>query len=100
MFDNYNHEDFTVSKRLDAFGGFDKVIPKDSSSATRFHFFRKSVMPGREKDITDLLALQKMVMKEGCQGSIHPMYDYAGKRWVLMAVPTQFYDSTGIASLA
>jgi phage terminase large subunit-like protein len=43
------------------------------------------------------IALQKLVMKEGCSGTIHPMYTHNSRKWVLMSVPVEHYGTTGLA---
>lgn len=37
-------------------------------------------------------------MKDGCNGTIHPMYDYDGRKWVLMSVPAEHYGATGLVA--
>jgi hypothetical protein len=44
------------------------------------------------------IALQELVMKEGCSGTVHPMYTYSERKWVLMSVPDEHYEATGLAS--
>ena len=36
-------------------------------------------------------------MKEGCCGAIYPIYEHDGRKWVLMSVPKDHYETAGLA---
>ena len=35
------------------------------------------------------IALQQLLMKEGCSGTIHPMYTQNDRKWVLISIPDE-----------
>jgi hypothetical protein len=43
------------------------------------------------------MALQQLAMKEGCSGTIHPMYAHNDHKWGLMSVPDEHYGDTSMA---
>ncbi|KIL67264.1 hypothetical protein M378DRAFT_159661 [Amanita muscaria Koide BX008] len=93
--EKYNHDDFEVVRTDKRFGGFEELkLKKDSTNA---RFLRKSLTPDSHNEIDDLLSLQKLVMKDGCSGTIHPMYTHNERKWVLMSVPEEHYGITGLA---
>jgi hypothetical protein len=79
-------------------------------------FIRKSLTPDNPAELDDLcvvlllcsltlpfsfelyrIELQELVMKEGCSGTVHPMYTHNDRKWVLMSVPDEHYGATGLA---
>jgi len=97
--DEYNHDDFVVVRADERFGGFEEVKLKDQNDALPKpkRFFRKSLTPNSVVEIDDLIALQGLVMKEGCSGIIHPMYTHNDRKWAVMSVPDEHYGTTGLA---
>jgi len=92
----YKHDDFEVVRTDNRFGGFEELRLKNQN-ATDTRFVRKPVSPDKPTEFGDLIALQKLVMKEGCSGTIHPMYTHDNRKWVLMSVPVEHYATTGLA---
>jgi len=86
-----------VPYRLDGQAGGPIVLRHKDQNATDTRFVRKSLTPDSPTELNDLIALQELVMKEGCSGTIHPMYTHNNRKWVLMSVPDEHYGTTGLA---
>ncbi|KAF4572535.1 hypothetical protein EYR36_007042 [Pleurotus pulmonarius] len=96
MFDEYHHHDFDVVSTVDKFGGVEELSPKDKS-LNHTRFFRKSLKPGDEGEFAALIEFQGYIMKDGCHGTIHPTYEHGGLKWVLMSVPTENFEASGLS---
>ena len=46
------------------------------------------------------MELQHCVLQEGCSGIVHPMYEHDELKWVVMSIPKEHCETTGLASLA
>ncbi|KAF9498173.1 hypothetical protein BDN71DRAFT_1429063 [Pleurotus eryngii] len=105
MFNEYQHQDFDVVSTVDKFGGVEYLTPKDKNltdltvDPQQTRFFRKSLRPGDEEEFAKLMEFQEYIMKDGCHGTIHPMYEHDGFKWVLMSVPTENYEASGLSGL-
>ncbi|KAF7437235.1 hypothetical protein PC9H_004072 [Pleurotus ostreatus] len=98
MFNEYQHQDFDVVSTVDKFGGVEELAPKDNN-LTQTRFFRKSLSPGDEEEFSKLMEFQEFIMKDGCHGTIHPMYEHDGLKWVLMSVPSENFEASGLSGL-
>jgi len=93
---DFQHDDFEAIRKDDRHGGFEEVKRKDGEMSN-LRFLRKSVPPFSPAEFDNMMELQGYVLKEGCSGVVHPIYEHGGLKWVLMSVPQDHYEATGLA---
>jgi len=95
----FQHDDFEVIRKDDRYRGFDevKLVNRNFGEMSNLHFFRKLMPPFSPVEFDNLMEFHGCVLKEGCSGAVYPIYEHEGLKWVLMSVPHDRYEATGLA---
>ncbi|KZT64544.1 hypothetical protein DAEQUDRAFT_717868 [Daedalea quercina L-15889] len=92
----YSHDDFEVVRTDPRFGGFEELKLKDGSTQV---YAECVFCVAREADIMVCSSeLKTHVLKDGQSGAAHPIYTHEGRKWILLSLPDEHYQSSVLAA--